>query len=54
MDPKTAESIGLLRHQIISPVLMETTKAQMDYFCRMAEKEFDVPGRGPGAMAPAR
>ncbi|MBK7963282.1 MAG: DDE-type integrase/transposase/recombinase [Bdellovibrionales bacterium] len=47
MDPKTAESIGLLRHQIISPVLMETTKAQMDYFCRMAEKEFDVPGRGP-------
>lgn len=47
MDPKIAESIGLLRHQIISPVLMETGKAQMAYFRQIAQKEFDVPGRGP-------
>jgi len=46
MDPKIAESIGLLRHQIISPVLMETTAAQMAYFRQMAERDFDVPGRG--------
>ena len=25
MDPKLRESVGLLRHQIISPVLMETS-----------------------------
>lgn len=47
MDPKIAEAIGLLRHQIISPVLMETGPAQMAYFRQVAEKDFDVPGRGP-------
>jgi len=46
MDNKIAESIGLLRHQIISPVLMETTAAQMAYFRQAAEREFDVPGKG--------
>lgn len=46
MDPKIAESIGLLRHSIISPVLMEKGKAQMAYFRQMAEREWDVPGRG--------
>ena len=46
MDPKIAEAIGLLRHQIISPVLMDTGPAQMAYFRQMSEREFDVPGRG--------
>jgi transposase InsO family protein len=53
MDPKLAESIGLLRHQIISPVLMETTAAQMAYFRQMAEKDFDVPGRGTRRFSPS-
>jgi len=52
MDPKIAESIGLLRHQIISPVLMETTTAQMEYFRQMSQKEFDVPGRGARRFSP--
>lgn len=47
MDQKLAEAIGLLRHQIISPVLMDSGPAQMSYFRQAAEKEFDVPGRGP-------
>lgn len=46
MDSKTREAIGLLRHQIISPVLMEKGRAQMAYFRSLAEKEFDVPGQG--------
>ncbi len=46
MDLKLAEAIGLLRHQIISPVLMETTEAQMSYFRAQSEREFDVPGKG--------
>jgi transposase len=47
MDPKIAEAIGLLRHQIISPVLMDSGAAQLAYFRQIAQKEFDVPGRGP-------
>lgn len=47
MDPKIAETIGLLRHQIISPVLMDSGAAQMAYFRQIAQKEFDMPGRGP-------
>jgi transposase InsO family protein len=53
MDPKIAELVGLLRHQIISPVLMETGRGQMSYFREVATREWDVPGRGPrrfGAM----
>lgn len=46
MDPKLRESIGLLRHQIISPVLIETGRAQMAYFRSLEGREFDVPGRG--------
>lgn len=46
MDPKLRESIGLLRHQIISPVLIETGRAQMSYFRSLESREFDVPGRG--------
>jgi transposase InsO family protein len=47
MDPKTAEAIGLLRHQIISPVLMDTKSAQLAYFRQLGQREFDVPGKGP-------
>jgi hypothetical protein len=46
MDKKIAEAIGLLRHQIISPVLMDTGQSQMKYFKSIEEKKFDVPGKG--------
>lgn len=46
MDEKLAEAIGLFRHQVISPVLLETTKGQKAYFRQLAQKEFDVPGKG--------
>jgi len=46
MDPKVAELVGLLRHQIISPVLMEAGRSQMSYFRKAATFEWDVPGRG--------
>lgn len=47
MDQKLAESVALLRHQIISPVLMDSDKTAMAYFRQMEQKEFDVPGKGP-------
>lgn len=47
MDRKIAEAVGLLRHQIISPVLMDSGQSQMKYFRLIAEKTFDVPGKGP-------
>lgn len=46
MDPKLAEAIGLLRHSIISPVLMDRAAAQMAYFRQMSGRDFDVPGKG--------
>lgn len=46
MNAELAEKIGLLRHSIISPVLMDSQRAQMEYFRQIAEREFDVPGRG--------
>ena len=46
MDRKIAEAVGLLRHQIISPVLMDSGQSQMKYFKSIAEKTFDVPGKG--------
>lgn len=52
MDPKIAELVGLLRHQIISPVLMETGRGQMKYFREVATREWDVPGRGPRKFSP--
>ena len=47
MDPKIAESIGLLRHQIISPVLMDRGAAQLAHFRKLSERDFEVPGKGP-------
>ena len=38
--------IALLRHQIISPVLMESGRDQMSYFRQAALMQFEVPGRG--------
>jgi len=52
MDPKIAELVGLLRHQIISPVLMETGRGQTQYFRETASREWDVPGRGPRRFSP--
>lgn len=52
MDKKIAEAIGLLRHQIISPVLMDSGQSQMKYFKAMAEKAFDVPGNGRKSFRP--
>lgn len=47
MDKKMAEAIGPLRHQIISPVLMDSGRSQMKYFRSLETKSFDVPGKGP-------
>jgi len=52
MDVKIAEQIALLRHQIISPVLMDSGAAQMAYFHKMSQRDFDVPGRGPRRFSP--
>jgi transposase InsO family protein len=52
MDPKLAEAIGLFRHEIISPVLLERGAAQMAYFRQAASREYDVPGRGPKRFTP--
>jgi putative transposase len=53
MDRKLAEAIGLLKHQIISPVLLERGAAQMTYFREISKKEFDVPGRGRARFTPS-
>jgi transposase InsO family protein len=52
MDAKLAEAIGLFRHGLISPVLLEAAKAQMEYFRQAAQREYDVPGRGPKRFTP--
>jgi putative transposase len=46
MDNETRQAVALLRHQIISPVLMESDRVRMDYFRETAKCEFNVPGRG--------
>ena len=52
MDPKIAEPVGLQRHQIISPVLMESGRGQAKYFRETASREWDVPGRGMRRFSP--
>jgi transposase InsO family protein len=47
MDDKIKEAVALLKHQIISPVLMDSGTAQAAHFEQMSKREFDVPGRGP-------
>lgn len=51
MDDEVRKAVGLLRHQIISPVLMESGRAQMSYFRRVAKQEYEVPGVGRKAFA---
>ena len=46
MEKEKQDAIALLRHRIISPVLMESGRGQMAYFCQVETEEFDVPGRG--------
>ena len=52
MDQKTRDAIGLLRHRIISPVLMESGRAQMTYFRGLQAQAFDVPGTGSKVFKP--
>lgn len=52
MDEGTSQQIGLFRHRIISPVLMEKGRNQMAYFRKISEKEFDVPGGGFRKISP--
>lgn len=52
MDFKNAEALALFRHQIISPVLMESDRTATAYFQKISQKEFDVPGRGLRRFAP--
>lgn len=52
MNDEIRKAIGLLRHQIISPVLMETRRKQMSYFRKVALDEYMVPGVGLKRFAP--
>jgi len=47
-----AEGVALLRHQIISPVLMDSDRIAMLYFHQQSQREFEVPGRGMRRYAP--
>lgn len=47
MTDETRQAIALLRHQIISPVLMESERERMAYFRRIEATTFAVPGAGP-------
>lgn len=51
MTDDIRKAIGLVRHQIISPVLMETDRAQMKYFREIAKQEFNMPGQGKKRFA---
>lgn len=46
MDKETSQRIGLFRHQVISPVLMDSGRTQMSYFKKLENRDFDVPGLG--------
>jgi transposase InsO family protein len=54
MTEEIRKQIGLLRHRIISPVLMETGRTQMEYFRKIGQEEFAIPGSsGKKYFAPA-
>lgn len=46
MNEETRQAMALLRHQIISPVLMENRRTRNKYFREISNREFDVPGQG--------
>ncbi len=52
MNDDIRKAVALLRHQIISPVLMETARGQMAYFRKIAGQEFDLPGHGQKYFKP--
>lgn len=47
MNDNVRQAIALLRHQVISPVLVDGDRAQAKYFQNIAKQEFNVPGAGP-------
>ncbi len=51
MTEDIRKAIGLVRHQIISPVIMETDRAQRKYFREIAKQEFNLPGVGKKIFA---
>lgn len=53
MMEEIAKAVALLRHQIISPVLMESNRNQKLYFETLKGKLFDVPGKGPRNFMPS-
>lgn len=52
MNDDMRKAIGLIRHQIISPVLMETGRGQMKYFKEISRQEFNCPGQGNKLFSP--
>jgi transposase InsO family protein len=46
MNDDVRQAIALLRHQIISPVLVDKNTVQIEYFRKMEQQEFIVPGSG--------
>jgi putative transposase len=52
MDQDTSQKIGLFRHRIISPVLMEKGRNQMEYFRKLSKQKHDIPGVGLRRISP--
>jgi transposase InsO family protein len=46
MNDDVRNAIALLRHQIISPVLIDRDRTQVEYFQSIAKQQFNVPGVG--------
>jgi putative transposase len=46
MDEEIKNAIGLLRHQIISPVLTDSCQSQWLYFTKMSERDWEWPKGG--------
>lgn len=52
MNEDIKKAIGLFRHQVISPVLMEIDRGQRSYFQKIAQQEFTIPGIGKKIIKP--
>ncbi len=46
MTEEIRKAVALFRHQIISPVLVETKRERAKYFREQAGSELNVPGQG--------
>ncbi len=53
MNDEVRQAVALLRHQIISPVLIDESRVQVKYFRNISEQEFNVPGLGPRTFSVA-